>query len=166
MDVLPIALKLRASCLLVGGGQIAWRKARLLLMQVQYSTLRHPRFCRIYNRMCRPAVVCIGPSYPCAPDLRQYRLVIAATDNAAVNAQVFIDCEALNVLVNSVDDPPHYRFIVPAIIDRSPLLVSITTMATRPYWHANCAPRLSRLCLRNTASWLNFQVIGGHKSKP
>ncbi|WP_333617119.1 siroheme synthase CysG, partial [Acinetobacter variabilis] len=64
--------------------------------------------------------------------LRSYRLVIAATNDARVNRQVFEDCEAENVLVNSVDDPPHCRFMVPAIIDRSPLIISVASNGTSP----------------------------------
>ena len=58
--------------------------------------------------------------------------MIAATDDAETNRQVFELCEAENVLVNSVDDPPHCRFMVPAIIDRSPLVISVASNGTSP----------------------------------
>lgn len=134
MDVLPIALKLRGQrCLLVGGGQIARRKARLLLSAGAVLDVLSPEILLdLQQDVQASGGLYRSESYPCVADLRQYRLVIAATDNAVVNAQVFTDCEALNVLVNSVDDPPHCRFIVPAIIDRSPLLVSITTNGNAP----------------------------------
>ena len=134
MDVLPIALKLRGQrCLLVGGGQIARRKARLLLSAGAVLDVLSPEILPdLQQDVQASGGLYRSESYPCALDLRHYRLVIAATDNAIVNAQVFDDCEALNVLVNSVDDPPHCRFIVPAIIDRSPLLVSITTNGNAP----------------------------------
>ncbi|OFW79688.1 MAG: uroporphyrinogen-III C-methyltransferase, partial [Acinetobacter sp. RIFCSPHIGHO2_12_41_5] len=54
------------------------------------------------------------------------------TDDYAVNTQVFEDCEALKILVNSVDDPPHCRFMVPAIVDRSPLVISVASNGTSP----------------------------------
>lgn len=134
MDVLPIALKLGGQrCLLVGGGQIARRKARLLLSAGAVLDVLSPEILPDLQQDVQASGGLYRPeSYPCVADLRQYRLVIAATDNAVVNAQVFTDCEALNVLVNSVDDPPHCRFIVPAIIDRSPLLVSITSNGNAP----------------------------------
>jgi uroporphyrin-III C-methyltransferase/precorrin-2 dehydrogenase/sirohydrochlorin ferrochelatase len=71
---------------------------------------------------------------PFSPDipLRDYRLVIAATNDKATNVQVFEACEAEKILVNSVDDLPHCRFMVPAIIDRSPLVVSIATNGKSP----------------------------------
>ncbi|MFV5617026.1 siroheme synthase CysG, partial [Acinetobacter baumannii] len=51
---------------------------------------------------------------------------------AEVNKTVFEQCEARNLLVNSVDDIPHCRFMVPAIIDRSPLIVSVASNGTSP----------------------------------
>ena len=53
--------------------------------------------------------------------------MIAATNDKAANQAVFEACENLNVLVNSVDDIPHCRFMLPAMIDRSPLIVSVAT---------------------------------------
>src|SRR5690606_24667312 len=64
--------------------------------------------------------------------LRPYLLVIAATDDADTNRQEFELCEQENVLVNSVDDIPHCRFMVPAIIDRSPLVISVASNGTSP----------------------------------
>lgn len=134
MDVLPIALKLRGQrCLLVGGGGIAQRKARLLLGAGAVVDVLSPEILpELLADMTHSGGQHHAHLYPHAIDFKQYRLVIAATDDAAVNAQVFADCEAVGVLVNSVDDPPHCRFIVPAIIDRSPLLVSISTNGNAP----------------------------------
>ncbi len=134
MEFLPINVRITAlPCLLVGGGGVATRKAKLLAQA--------------------GAQVCI-----CAPDIepelqalvdktqgqvwlqpynsnlinRSFRLVIAATNNPAVNAQVYHDCSAIGVLVNSVDDPDNSGFIMPAIIDRSPLIVSVSSGGSSP----------------------------------
>lgn len=61
-----------------------------------------------------------------------YRLVIAATDQPDVNKAVFEQCEIRNLLVNSVDDIPNCRFMVPAIIDRSPLVISVASNGASP----------------------------------
>lgn len=152
MDVLPIYLKLKNQpCLLVGGGGIALRKARLLTKAgARLDVLSKDILPELADMVSASGGQHIAGTYPQAftdlaatkaepsklehthSPLNHYKLVIAATDNAAVNAQVFDDCEALNILVNSVDDPPHCRFIIPAIIDRSPLLVSISTGGNAP----------------------------------
>ncbi|XID74405.1 siroheme synthase CysG [Alkanindiges sp. WGS2144] len=134
MDLLPISLKLvRQRCLLVGGGNIAWRKAQLLADAGARIDVLAP----IIEPQLRALVEQSGgqyaqQAYSDQVRINDYRLVIAATNNATVNAQVFADCEAKNVLVNSVDDPPHCRFMMPAIVDRSPLIISIATGGASP----------------------------------
>ena len=134
MDIFPISLKLQGQvCLLVGGGHIAYRKAQLLrkagaVLDVLAPAIDADLLALVEQSQGRFIQAEFNPEFPMA----HYRLVIAATDQAAVNAQVFEACEALNVLVNSVDDPPHCRFMVPAIVDRSPLVLSIASNGTSP----------------------------------
>ena len=134
MDIFPISLKLQQQpCLIVGGGHIAYRKAVLL---AKAGAVIHVIAPEIESNLLETVESSQGQyvQAPFSPDiqLRNYRLVIAATNDKAVNIQVFEACEAEKILVNSVDDPPHCRFMVPAIIDRSPLVVSIATNGTSP----------------------------------
>lgn len=134
MDIFPISLKLQQQpCLIVGGGHIAYRKAVLL---AKAGAVIHVIAPEIESNLLAIVESSQGQyiQAPFSPDiqLRNYRLVIAATNDKAVNIQVFEACEAEKILVNSVDDPPHCRFMVPAIIDRSPLVVSIATNGTSP----------------------------------
>lgn len=134
MDIFPISLKLQQQpCLIVGGGHIAYRKAVLLQKAGAVISVIAPEI----EASLLEIVQATAGQYVQAPfnseiPLRSYRLVIAATNDAGVNRQVFEDCEAENVLVNSVDDPPHCRFMVPAIIDRSPLVISVASNGTSP----------------------------------
>ncbi len=59
-------------------------------------------------------------------------LVIAATDDNALNAQVYDEANARHKLVNVVDDQPKCSFIFPSIVDRSPLVVAISSSGTAP----------------------------------
>jgi len=134
VDIFPISLKLQQQpCLIVGGGHIAYRKAVLL---AKAGAVIHVIAPEIESNLLEIVESSQGQyvQAPFSPDiqLRNYRLVIAATNDKAVNIQVFEACEAEKILVNSVDDPPHCRFMVPAIIDRSPLVVSIATNGTSP----------------------------------
>ena len=134
MDIFPISLKLQQQpCLIVGGGHIAYRKAVLLakagaVIDVLAPEIESGLLEIVNNSRGHYISACFGSALP----LRNYRLVIAATNDKAVNIQVFEACEAEKILVNSVDDPPHCRFMVPAIIDRSPLVVSIATNGSSP----------------------------------
>jgi uroporphyrin-III C-methyltransferase/precorrin-2 dehydrogenase/sirohydrochlorin ferrochelatase len=134
VDIFPISLKLQQQpCLIVGGGHIAYRKAVLL---AKAGAVIHVIAPEIESNLLEIVESSQGQyvQAPFSPDiqLRNYRLVIAATNDKAVNIQVFEACEAEKILVNSVDDLPHCRFMVPAIIDRSPLVVSIATNGTSP----------------------------------
>lgn len=134
MDIFPISLKLQQQrCLIVGGGHIAYRKAGLLqkagaIIDVVAPAIDAALLELVQQSQGHYEAAAFNTEIP----LRQYRLVIAATDDAAINRQVFEACEAENVLVNSVDDPPHCRFMVPAIVDRSPLLISVATNGASP----------------------------------
>lgn len=139
MDIFPISLKLHGQpCLIVGAGRIAYRKAQLLqragaVLHVVAPEIDEQLFELLqqhdghYLQAKFDPALCVG-AYP----LSAFRLVIAASNDAQVNQQVFQHCEAHNVLVNSVDDPPHCRFMFPAIVDRSPLIISIASNGTSP----------------------------------
>ena len=134
MEILPISLKLQQQrCLIVGGGHIAYRKALLLVkagaildviapeIEEQLQTLVEQSQGTLYLKVFEDS------------DLDQaYRLVIAATNDAAVNQRVFKQAELRNLLVNSVDDIPNCRFMMPAIIDRSPLVISVASNGASP----------------------------------
>ena len=134
MDIFPISLKLQQQpCLIVGGGHIAYRKAVLLHKAGAVIHIIAPDIdANLLQLVEESQGQYIQVLYPAQIQLNDYRLVIAATDDYAVNTQVFEDCEALKILVNSVDDPPHCRFMVPAIVDRSPLVISVASNGTSP----------------------------------
>jgi len=134
VDIFPISLKLQQQpCLIVGGGHIAYRKAVLLHKAGAVIHVIAPDIdANLLQLVEESQGQYIQALYPAQMQLNDYRLVIAATDDYAVNTQVFEDCEALKILVNSVDDPPHCRFMVPAIVDRSPLVISVASNGTSP----------------------------------
>ncbi|MDC4827708.1 siroheme synthase CysG [Acinetobacter baumannii] len=134
MDIFPISLKLQQQrCLIVGGGHIALRKATLLakagaIIDVVAPAIEDQLLQLIKTTGGEPFIEAFAEKFLSTP----YRLVIAATNDAEVNKTVFEQCEARNLLVNSIDDIPHCRFMVPAIIDRSPLIVSVASNGTSP----------------------------------
>ena len=134
MDIFPISLKLQQQrCLIVGGGHIALRKATLLAKAGATIDIVAPA---IEDQLLQLVTTTNGQYFADAFSEKclntAYRLVIAATNDAGVNKSVFEHCEARNLLVNSVDDIPHCRFMVPAIIDRSPLVISVASNGTSP----------------------------------
>ncbi len=117
----------------MGGGHIALRKATLLakagaIIDVVAPAIEDQLLQLIKTTGGEPFIEAFAEKFLSTP----YRLVIAATNDAEANKTVFEQCEARNLLVNSVDDIPHCRFMVPAIIDRSPLIVSVASNGTSP----------------------------------
>ena len=134
MNIFPISLKLQQQrCLIVGGGHIAYRKANLLVKAGAIIDVIAPEIEPDLQQLVEKSL----GQYIQAPFsvnilATPYRLVIAATDQPDVNKAVFEQCEIRNLLVNSVDDIPNCRFMVPAIIDRSPLVISVASNGASP----------------------------------
>ncbi|MBJ9423474.1 siroheme synthase CysG [Acinetobacter seifertii] len=134
MDIFPISLKLQQQrCLIVGGGHIALRKATLLakagaIIDIVAPEIEEQLLQLVTTTNGQYFVEVFSEKFLSTP----YRLVIAATNDPQVNKTVFEQCEVRNLLVNSVDDIPHCRFMVPAIIDRSPLVISVASNGTSP----------------------------------
>ena len=149
MRYFPLFADLRdRAVLVVGGGVVAERKARLLLAAGAHVTLVAPDISPALVRLAAAprgegAVLPQDPDpYAGRLDLRREAfkpahfdgqvLVIAATDDSRVNEQVASTGRERNVLVNVVDVSELSSFIVPAIVDRSPVLVAMCCHSGEP----------------------------------
>ncbi len=129
MDFLPIFMNLRGEpCLVVGGGEVAARKCALLLRAGAKVTVCAPELApafdtgRIEHRAARFREA----------DLDGQALVIAATDDQAVNRAVAAAARARRIPVNVADQPELCTFILPSIIERAPLTVAISSGGASP----------------------------------
>lgn len=133
MEFLPLFYQIKTkSCLLVGGGKVALRKAELL---AKAGAVLHVR-----SREIIPALHTLvndtGGTYLSgdysSDDLTNKHLIIAATDDIQLNQRVSADAQAQHIPVNVVDQPELCTFIFPAIIDRSPIVVAVSSGGTSP----------------------------------
>lgn len=118
---------------MIGGGAIATRKiAGLLDAGASGVTVIAPQLsAQIETWVTQDKVKAVRRAY--APgDLANARLVIAATNDAQVNEQVWREAIERGILVNVVDDPPHCNFHVPAIVRRGNLAVAISSGGASP----------------------------------
>ncbi|PSJ17409.1 siroheme synthase CysG [Nitrosomonas supralitoralis] len=133
MDFLPIFLNIRNKvCLVVGGGEVAARKAMLLLQAGAQVSVVAPELDSAFN-----AYVARGKINYCAEcfqleHLHNIMLVIAATNDRTINQQVSEAAQQRQIPVNVVDDPKLCTFIMPSIIDRSPLLIAVSSGGQSP----------------------------------
>jgi precorrin-2 dehydrogenase/sirohydrochlorin ferrochelatase len=116
--------------LIVGGGEIAGRKVEDLLAAKARVTLVAPRVCEKIEALAERIQLHRRPYEP--GDIGNAFVVIAATDDEALNAAVSRDCAARNVLVNVVDRPALCTFFVPATVHRGDLTIAIATNGRCP----------------------------------
>lgn len=134
MDYLPLFLKLEGKrCLVVGAGEVAVRKASLVLKAGGTVEVVSPQCCAAMTQLVaeNDALSYRNSAY-IATDLDGAQLVIAATDHREVNEAVSADAHQANVLVNVVDQPNLCSFILPAVIDRSPVVVAVSSGGNSP----------------------------------
>jgi len=113
--------------LVVGGGQVALRKVGGLVGAGATVTVVAPQ---VVDGIAEVATVELRPYV--SGDLAGVRLVVTATDDPEVNAQVAADARAAGVFVNSADDPENCTFILPAIARRGPITVAVSTGGISP----------------------------------
>jgi uroporphyrin-III C-methyltransferase/precorrin-2 dehydrogenase/sirohydrochlorin ferrochelatase len=133
VDYFPIFMDLRGErCLVVGGGEVAARKASLLLRAEARVRVIAPELSEGMRALLSHAALQHEARTYDEADLDNVVLVIAATDDRAVNAQVSSDANALRIPVNVVDDAELCSFIVPALVERSSVVVAIGTAGSAP----------------------------------
>jgi siroheme synthase-like protein len=118
-------------CLVVGAGAVAARKARSLLECGARVTVVGVRPTAAFRALERRGVVVRDRPFR-AGDVGVQALIIAATDDRTVNAAVAAAARRKRIPVNTVDDPEHCSFIVPAVVTRGDLTVAISTGGKSP----------------------------------
>ncbi|HSM97861.1 MAG TPA: siroheme synthase CysG [Gallionella sp.] len=130
MDFLPVFHNIKGKlCLVVGGGEVAHRKASVLVDAGAKVRVVAPELSESFSDL--PAIEHIQARFE-AKHLDGATLIIAATDDASVNREVSELAQARNIPVNVVDDPELCSFIMPAILDRSPLMVAFSSGGASP----------------------------------
>ena len=130
----PVALNLKnQTCLVIGGGKVAYRKVQVLLSCSAQVRLVAERII--------PEIKTLARKYPnfrysekkySIRDLTGCFLVIAATDNPQINTRAAGDAARKGLLINVVDNPGLCNFIVPAIYRQGGLTISISTGGISP----------------------------------
>lgn len=133
MDHLPIFLTVKGhSCVVVGGGEVAARKAALLLEAGATVKVIAPELGPGMAELNEAGRVSYQARAFQSGDIDDQRLVIAATDEPSVNREISALAQARSLPVNVVDQPELCSFIMPSIIDRSPVVVAVSTGGASP----------------------------------
>ena len=132
MDYLPLHFNVKdQTVLVVGGGDVAYRKVELLIAaQAVIRVVAVEVTGRLRDLIADQGQVIIG-HYE-VKHLDDVVLVVAATSDDAVNSQISMDAHAASIPVNVVDKPELCSVIFPAIVDRSPVIMSVGTSGATP----------------------------------
>ena len=117
---------------LIGGGTVATRKARLLLRAGANLTVVAPEISTELEQQIADHGGVWQQSRYRETDIHGKKLVVAATPDSVTNEQVYRDATALSLPVNVVDAPHLCSFIFPSIVDRDPLLIAISSSGKSP----------------------------------
>ncbi len=140
MNTFPLFFKLDdRKVLIVGGGEVALRKADLLSRAGAVITVIAPDICDELQALLTHSAdeqqaskhTLVFAEYD-KSYMTGARIIIAGTDNEDLNHQVHADATALNIPVNVVDTPPLCDFIFPAIVDRNPIIIGISSNGKAP----------------------------------
>lgn len=133
MDFLPIFVNLKGRhCTVVGGGEVAARKVALLLQAGAKVTVIAPELGVTLTRSKQHNEISHKEESFGQSQIQQSVLIVAATNDRTVNERVAEQAGKLNVPVNVVDTPDLCTFVMPSIIDRSPVMVAVSTGGSSP----------------------------------
>ena len=133
MGYYPICVDMAGRpCLVVGGGPVAERKVAGLLEAGACLTVVSPTVTRRLDGWAGQGRIRWRRRGYVAGDLVGQSLAFVATDDRAVTADVARDARRAGVLANAADDPPHCDFILPAVLRRGELTVTVSTGGASP----------------------------------
>lgn len=136
MDYLPIFVNIKNQpCLIIGGGAVAARKADLFIKAGAQVTVIAPELkTEMKHHLAHGKILwqmdCFSEEVMDDVDTPKY--VISATDEQATNEAVYHWCQERNIPVNVADQTEYCDFILPAIVDREPMTIAISTGGRSP----------------------------------
>lgn len=129
----PVYLNIKGKkCIVVGGGGIAERKVKSLLKKGADVTVISPKLTEVLSALAKEGSINYIKEIFQEKYLESATLIIAATDDSKVNEEVYGAARKRNILINTVDCPEYCDFIVPSVVERGDLMISISTSGKSP----------------------------------
>lgn len=133
MENFPIFMRLQdRPCLVAGGGAVAARKTQQLLSAGAKVSVVAPEIESLLDKLKQSGQILHLEQKYDETCLQNMELAIVATDDMQLNSTIAEQARLKNILVNVVDNPELGSFIMPSIIDRSPVIVAISTGGASP----------------------------------
>lgn len=146
MEALPIFMKLRGRrCVVIGGGEVAARKVTMLLKAEADIHVVAPQLHEELAELAAEGVIHHQSAVFAPEQLNGACIVIAATDDADINRQVSDEAQLRGIPVNVVDAPALCTFTMPSIVDRSPVIIAVSSSGAAPVLARMIRSRLETL---------------------
>jgi precorrin-2 dehydrogenase/sirohydrochlorin ferrochelatase len=160
----PIFLELDGRrVVIVGGGTVAVRKAEAILDTGARSVVVAPRIDETLRKVCAGTKAELIESKYSKDYLAGATLVIAATNDEALNKQIYKDCQQLEILCNVVDSPGLCDFFVPAVVKRGDLQIAIGTEGQCPAYAGHIRKKLEKIFTEKHGEFLaELEAIREH----
>jgi precorrin-2 dehydrogenase/sirohydrochlorin ferrochelatase len=133
MRYYPIHLDIQGrNCLVVGGGAVGTRKVETLLACGAQVTVVSPAASEALRSLAAKGAITLTRRDYASEDLSDIFLVIGATDDEALNRRISADAERRQILCNIADRPEACNFILPSILQRGDLTITVSTSGKSP----------------------------------
>ena len=153
--LLPVFMKMQGRpCLLVGGGRIALEKLRVLLDCGAIIRAVAPEALDEVKHLAQEGQITFHEKEYSEADLQDVSVVIAATNNPALNHRVYSEATARGQIVNVVDDPEYCDFYFGSIVRRGALQVAISTTGESPAFAQQLKQEIDEALPADTGPWL------------
>jgi precorrin-2 dehydrogenase / sirohydrochlorin ferrochelatase len=142
----PIFLDLNGRrVVIIGGGSVATRKAETILGSGARLVVVAPRLDDTLRKLCAGTSAELIENKYSKDYIGGATLVIAATNDEALNRQIYKDCQQLEILCNVVDSPKLCDFYVPAVVQRGDLQIAIGTDGNCPSYAGHLRKKLENI---------------------
>jgi len=133
MKYYPVHLDIKnRNCLVVGGGAVGTRKVNTLLACGARVTVVSPDPAQPLKKMAAEGSITLKERAYRTIDLKDMFLVIGATDDEMLNRQISEEAEQIGILCNIADRPEACNFILPSVVQRGDLVITISTSGQSP----------------------------------
>ncbi|MEM8845062.1 MAG: bifunctional precorrin-2 dehydrogenase/sirohydrochlorin ferrochelatase, partial [Pseudomonadota bacterium] len=133
MSLLPLFIDIKDKpCLLVGGGRVAARKLKMLCHAEAKITVIAPKLCEDVQQLCDQYTLDVLLRKFEDSDIGHQRLIIAASNDAALNNHISQIAKQNEILVNVSNDFTQGDVVLPSIINRDPIQIAVTTGGASP----------------------------------
>ncbi|HEX7157502.1 MAG TPA: bifunctional precorrin-2 dehydrogenase/sirohydrochlorin ferrochelatase [Edaphobacter sp.] len=155
MSLFPIFLKLTGRpCIVIGAGHLAESKIASLRAAEAHITVIAPHASIAIREQAIARELTLHQRPYQTGDLKDAFLVVAATNDPAVNRAVFVEATESGVLCNAVDDPPFCDFYFPSVVRRGDLQIAISTAGQSPALAQQLRQQLNEQLPPDLGNWL------------